>query len=114
MVVKEVKMLKISKKNQPKVEVFNGVTRYTLACGKDILMARFEYEKGSMVPLHKHSYEQVTTILEGEQKIRIKGESKKEEFIVKKGDTYVVPADFNHEQITIKSSVTIDVWNLSP
>jgi len=102
-------MLKISKKNQPKVEVFNGVTRYTLACGK-----KKKYEKGSMVPLHKHSYEQVTTILEGEQKIRIKGESKKEEFIVKKGDTYVVPADFNHEQITIKSSVTIDVWNLSP
>jgi len=107
-------MLKINKKNQPKVQVFNGVMRHTLACGKDILMARFEYEKGSKVPLHKHSYEQVTTILEGEQKIIIMGEERKEEFIVKKGDTYIVPANFEHEQIVIKSSVTIDAWSLSP
>ncbi len=107
-------MLKISKEKQPSVEVFKGVVRHTLACGKDVLMAKFEYKKGSKVPPHKHSYEQVTTILEGEQKIIIKRGRKKEEIIVKSGDSYIVPANFEHEQISLKDSVTIDAWSLGP
>lgn len=107
-------MLKISKKNQPAVEVFAGVVRKTLACGKDVLMAKFEYKKGSNVPPHKHSYEQVTTILEGEQKIIINREGKKEEIIIKSGDSYVVPANFEHEQLSITDSITIDAWSLTP
>ena len=107
-------MLKISKENQPSVEVFEGVVRYTLACGKDVLMAKFEYKKGSKVPPHQHSYEQVTTILEGEQKIIITREGKRKEILVKSGDSYVVPANFEHEQISLEDSVTIDAWSLAP
>lgn len=96
------------------VKVFEGVERHTIACGKDILMARFEYEAGAKIPPHKHSYEQVTTILSGEQKVIIEGENGSEEFIVKTGDSYIVPAGFSHEQVTIRDSVTIDAWSLSP
>jgi len=102
--------LKISKKDQSKVQVFDGVVRKTLACGRDILMARFEYKKGSKVPLHKHSYEQVTTVLKGKQKIIIQDE----EIIVTAGDSYIVPVDFEHEQISLEDSVTIDSWSLAP
>lgn len=104
----------IHKKDQPEVEVFEGVTRHTLAYGKDVLMARFEYKAGSIVPPHRHSYEQVTTILDGEQKIIIEGEEGTDEFIVKTGDSYIVPASFSHEQITIRDSVTIDAWSIAP
>lgn len=107
-------MYLIPKSEQPKVEVFKDVTRHTLACGKDVLMARFEYKEGAKVPPHRHAYEQVTTILEGEQKIIIESEGGIEELIVKAGDTYVVPADFPHQQITLKETVTIDVWSLTP
>lgn len=107
-------MLKISKENQPVVNVFNGVIRRTLACGKDVLLAKFEYKKGSKVPPHKHFYEQVTTILEGEQKVIIKKDGEREEIIVKNGDSYIVPASFEHEQISLKDSVTIDAWSLAP
>ena len=107
-------MLKIPKEKQPSIEVFKGVVRRTLACGKDVLMARFEYKKGSKVPPHKHSYEQVTNILEGEQKIIIKHNGQKEEIVVKSGDSYIVPANFEHEQISLKDSVTIDAWSLAP
>lgn len=107
-------MYVIHKKDQPKVEVFEGVTRHTLACGKDVLMARFEYKVGATVPPHQHSYEQVTTILNGKQKIIIQGEKGAEELIVKTGDTYIVPASFSHEQIVLKDSVTIDAWSLAP
>jgi quercetin dioxygenase-like cupin family protein len=110
----EERMYLIHKKDQPKVEVFKGVTRHTLACGKDVLMARFVYNEGAKVPPHKHSYEQVTAILDGEQKIIIEGEDSTEELIVKAGDTYIVPANFTHEQITLKESVTIDAWSLAP
>ena len=43
-------MHKITKNEQPCIEVFKGVTRTTLACGKDVLMARFDYKKDSKVP----------------------------------------------------------------
>lgn len=107
-------MFKISKENQPSVQVFEGVVRTTLACGKDVLMARFEYKKGSKVPPHKHSYEQVTTIIEGEQKIIISRNGEKEEIIIEGGDSYIVPANYEHQQISLKDSVTIDAWSLSP
>ncbi len=106
-------MFKIKKGDQYVVEMFKGVTRSTLACGRDVLMAHFKYEKGSKVPPHRHAYEQVTTILEGEQKIIIANGKEKKEIIVKKGDSYIVPSEFEHEQISLKDTVTIDAWSLS-
>lgn len=106
-------MLKIDRDKQPEVEVFEGVTRRTLACGKDVLMANFEYKEGSKVPPHQHSFEQVTTILKGEQKIIIKNQEN-EVIIVKAGDSYIVPANFEHEQIALKDTETIDAWSLAP
>ena len=107
-------MLKIDKDDQPTVEMFPGVHRNTLACGKDVLMARFEYKDGSRVPPHSHSYEQVTTILEGKQKIIIEHNGEKEEILVQTGDSYIVPANFLHQQITLEKSITIDAWSLAP
>lgn len=107
-------MLKITKQDQTRVEVFEGVTRYTLACGKDILLAKFIYEKGSRVPPHKHSYEQITTLLEGKQKIIVNDGKKKVEVTVEKGDSYVVPANYEHEQLTLEGAITIDTWSMSP
>ena len=107
-------MLKINKDDQPAVEMFDGVVRHTLACGKDVLMARFEYAEGSAVPAHKHAYEQVTTILQGKQKIIIEHNGDTEEIIVEAGDSYIVPSNFQHEQITLEPSVTIDAWSIAP
>ena len=107
-------MFKIEKNDQPKVEMFEGVIRHTLACGKDVLMALFEYKEGSEVPSHQHSYEQVTTILEGKQKIIIEHEGEREEIIVQKGDSYIVPSNFDHAQVTLEEAVTIDAWSIAP
>lgn len=107
-------MFKINKEDQPVVEMFKGVIRRTLAGGKDVLMARFEYTVGAAVPTHKHSYEQVTTILSGKQKILIEHEGEREEIIVEAGDSYIVPAGFTHEQVTLEAAVTIDAWSIAP
>lgn len=106
--------MKVEKKAQKVVHVFEGVVRRTLACGRDVLMARFEYAEGSHVPRHSHTYEQVTTLLSGEQKIIIKGSDHNEEFLVKTGESYIVPPSFKHEQLTLKKTVTIDSWSISP
>jgi quercetin dioxygenase-like cupin family protein len=107
-------MLKIEKKDQPRVEVFEGVVRHTLACGKDVLMARFEYKKGSQVPSHQHYYEQVTTVLEGKQSIIINSNGKQEKIVVETGDSYIVPPGFVHEQISLEDTITIDAWSIAP
>lgn len=107
-------MFKHDKKDHPSVEVFQGVVRTTLGCGKDVLMARFDYEKGSKVPPHKHSYEQVTVIIKGKQKVIIVDNEKREEIILEEGDSYIVPASFEHQQISLEETVTIDCWSLAP
>lgn len=76
-------------------------------------MARFEYEKNSKVPPHRHSHEQVTTVLSGEQRISIWNSEMKEEFIVKSGDSYIVPANFEHVQVSLKATITIDAWGVA-
>lgn len=98
--------------NQLKVEMFEGVTRTTLACGRDVLLARFDYKKGSHVPLHKHAYEQVTTVLKGKQRIIIHSEDHKEDFIVETGESYIVPAECEHEQLSLDDTVTVDAWSM--
>ena len=103
-------MLKIKKEDQPEIEVFKGVVRKTLGCGRDVLLAQFEYKKGSKVPVHQHAYEQVTTVIKGKQKVIIKDA----EIIVEEGDSYIAPANFKHEQITLEETVTIDAWSLAP
>jgi quercetin dioxygenase-like cupin family protein len=107
-------MFKHAKKDHPSVEVFKGVVRTTLGCGKDVLMARFDYKKGSQVPPHRHSYEQVTVIIKGKQKVIIDNKGEKEEIILEEGDSYMVPASFEHEQFNLEDTVTIDSWSLAP
>lgn len=107
-------MVKIQEKDQHVVEVFKGVVRSTLACGKDVLMAKFEYKKGSRVPPHTHSYEQVTTVLKGEQKIITKTADNKDFVFLKEGESCIIPPNHEHEQIITEDSVTIDAWSLSP
>ena len=107
-------MPKIAASEQRIVNVFEGITRYTLGCGKDVLLAKFEYKTGSKVPPHRHAYEQVTTILSGRQKIFIRSEDVVEEFEVGAGDSYIVPATFEHEQISLEDTVTIDSWSIAP
>jgi len=107
-------MIKIQEKDQHVVEVFEGVVRRTLACGKDVLMAKFEYKKGSRVPPHTHSYEQVTTVIKGEQKIIARSGDEERVFVLKEGESCIIPPDHEHEQFNLAESVTIDAWSLSP
>lgn len=107
-------MIKIEEKDQHVVEVFEGVVRRTLACGKDVLMAKFEYKKGSHVPPHSHSYEQVTTVLKGEQKIIIKTGEEEKTIVLKEDESCIIPPNHEHEQLIGEDSVTIDAWSLTP
>lgn len=107
-------MIRIGEKDQHVVEVFKGVIRRTLACGKDVLMAKFEYKKGAHVPIHSHSYEQVTTVLKGKQKIVVSTEEGKKEILLKEGDSCIVPPNYQHEQIILQDCETIDAWSLAP
>ena len=107
-------MIKIEEKEQHVVEVFEGAIRRTLACGKDVLMAKFEYKKGSRVPPRSHSYEQVTTVLKGEQKVIIKTGKEEKTIILKADESCIIPPNHVHEQIILEDSVTIDAWSLAP
>jgi quercetin dioxygenase-like cupin family protein len=107
-------MIKIEEKDQHVVAVFEGAIRRTLACGKDVLMAKFEYKKGSHVPPHTHSYEQVTTVLKGEQKVITKTEEEEKTIVLKEGESCIIPPNHEHEQFNLVDTETIDAWSLTP
>ena len=77
-------------------------------------MAKFEYKKGSRVPPHSHSYEQVTTVLKGEQKVISKTDDEEKIIVLKEGESCIIPPNHEHEQVNLEDTVTIDAWSLSP
>jgi quercetin dioxygenase-like cupin family protein len=89
------------------VEMFPGVIRRTLISGKRIMLTQFTYEKGSFVPTHKHPHEQISCVIQGRYKIKIEGK----EYIVEKGDSYLIPPNVEHSQQAIEKTITLDVFS---
>ena len=48
----------------------------------------------------------------GYQYLGVEGEET-EDFVVKSGEAYIVPANCEHRQIVMKDSVTLDAWSIS-
>ena len=106
----------------------DAVMLYALGIGAGVEELDFVYEKNlkvfptfAVIPTFDAIFTTVATaglnlptVLHGEQKIIIEGEEGTDEFIVKTGDTYIVPASFSHKQITIRDAVTIDAWSIAP
>lgn len=89
------------------VKMFPGVTRRTLISGEKMMLTEFTYEKNAKVPKHKHPHEQISCVIEGKYKACIEGK----EYIVEKGDNYLIPPDVEHSQHAIDKTVTVDIFS---
>ena len=89
------------------VEMFPGVTRRTLAVGQALLLAQFTFQPGSEAPLHSHPHEQISYVIEGRYRVTM-GE---EEFVVEKGDCYLVPPNLPHAQAADEFTITVDIFS---
>jgi quercetin dioxygenase-like cupin family protein len=71
------------------------------------MLTEFTYERSSQVPTHKHPHEQISCVIEGKYKVKIGGK----EYIVEKGDSYLVPSNVEHSQHAIEKTLTLDIFS---
>ena len=68
--------------------------RHDLATpGREVVMARVEFNPGAVVPKHTHPGEEIAYVLEGELSVELEG---KPPVTIKAGDSFFVPAGTIH------------------
>ena len=72
-----------------------------------MLLAEITLKKGATVPAHTHSNEQIGYLAKGRFEMRI-GDRK---FLLKAGDSYVIPANVEHEVSMLEDCVAIDIFS---
>ena len=85
-----------------------GVTFRTLATGTNIMCTVMYYEKGNVVPFHKHPSEQVGYVVKG--RLRLKTENK-DLGIIQAGDSYLIRGNVLHSLEGLEKSVVVDVFS---
>ena len=100
-------MLKHIPWNTVELETLNPLLQRQFVVGQDIMLARVLLKKGSVVPQHSHSNEQITYILEGALKFSIDGK----EIVVSAGEVLCIPPNMPHEAVALEDTVDLDVFN---
>ncbi len=89
------------------IEMFRGIKRTLLVFGERLMLTVFTYEKGAVMPLHKHHHEQASYIVEGRYRVKI-GETER---VMEEGDCYFVPANVEHSQVALERTMSIDAFS---
>jgi quercetin dioxygenase-like cupin family protein len=75
--------------------------------GETITIARLVLKKGSVVPLHSHINEQISTVLTGSLRFVIEGA----EILVKAGESLVIPPNVPHLVEVPEDCTATDVFS---
>ena len=84
-----------------------GIRRKTLVYGDKTLMTEFLLEKGADLAHHRHPQEQTGYLVSGHMILTI-GDDIME---VRRGDSWVVPANLEHHAKILENSVAIEVFS---
>ena len=91
------------------VEMFPGVVRRTLAYNDDVMLCRFELDKGGTIPLHNHPPSQIGYLVSG--RVRFLGATEADAFEAGPGDAYVIDPNVHHGAEALEPSVFVEVFN---
>ncbi len=69
-----------------------GVTRQVLSHSPELMVVSFKFEEGAAGKLHNHPHIQSTYVKSGAFTFSVAGE----EFVVKEGDSFVIPSNAVH------------------
>ncbi len=93
--------------NEGFIKVVDGIERKTLVFGEKTLMTEFRLEKGKMLPIHRHPYEQTGYLVSGHLVLMIDGESHE----MTRGDSWSIPGDIEHGAEVKENSIAIEVFS---
>lgn len=96
----------VVKKENAVRKQFLGVDFEVLAIGKESMVTKMLYKESDSVPFHKHPNEQNGYVITGQYKLIFDNN----EYILKKGDSYSIPANMEHSMEIIEAGEVIDVF----
>lgn len=96
----------ITKAQEAKQLVFQGVTFDVLAVGEESMVTKMRYENGNYVPFHSHYNEQSGYVISGKYRLKIGDQ----EDILTTGDSYSIPANMIHSIEVIEAGEVVDVF----
>ncbi|UJQ95531.1 cupin domain-containing protein [Mariluticola halotolerans] len=88
------------------VEAAPGVRRRMLGYHPNLMMVEVAFEPGAVGTLHSHPHIQTSYVAEGSFEMEIGGETT----VLRKGDSYMVPADVVHGCKALEAGVLIDAF----
>ncbi len=98
--------MQIQRWNEIPSEQMNPLITRQVLNGCNLTMAKIALKQGSVVPVHHHVSEQITTLLEGVMRFNLAGEI----VVLKAGESLVIPPNLPHSAETLEDAVAIDVF----
>lgn len=92
---------------QTKEQFTAGILLQSLGQGEEMSVLHWDLEDGSVVDWHEHSNEQFGYVIAGGFKVCLGDE----EYELKAGDAYYVPADVQHKFVARGATEAIDVFS---
>jgi quercetin dioxygenase-like cupin family protein len=91
----------------PGTEMLPGITRRA-AWLEHVMLTFFTFEPGSVVPMHRHSNEQITICIRGSMEFSLAGETR----VLRAGQGVCIPPDTPHGvRILSDRTVAYDAWS---
>ena len=78
-----------------------------IVTGDREMLAQIYLKRGALVPMHEHTSEQMTYVLQGALKVLVGGE----ETIVREGEVLHIPAGASHQIEALEDTFELDVFS---
>jgi quercetin dioxygenase-like cupin family protein len=95
------------KRENPTIEICPGITRRTVAHGKNMYQMMARLEAGSTMPPHSHPQEQIVHILEGKMRLIVDGVAHE----LSTGDSFYLASNVPHGVETVLPTRVLDTFS---
>lgn len=89
------------------VTMLEGVHRKTMVHGDKTILCRFELDKGAVLPLHSHPYEQTGYLVSGQMIFTIDGEEHK----MQTGDSWCIKENVEHTVTVLEDVILVELFS---
>lgn len=92
--------------NRVRVERLNPLLDRQIVSGEKVMIVRWRFKKGCIIPLHHHANEQISIVEDGALRFLIDGS----ELSLSPGGILCIPSNVPHQVEAIENSVAVDVF----
>ena len=89
------------------LETLNPLLQRQMLTGTKVMLARILLKKGCIVPMHSHHNEQLSYVIEGALRFKVK----EKDVIVRAGEVLTIPPHVPHLAEALHDTVTLDVFH---